>query len=264
MLVEAYPGSERITDKYGNLPLHRACETNTVETVECLLELYPESINMGDGYNAPIQQAISGLPFRRSNLAAGIEVMHFLLERNPDALTDAGSVSPLHIAIACRLWFDSYLIRINKSKNKVVDAVRHLIDAFPDSLRREDNEGLMPLHFFSLNDDMDEEVALEVLKIFLERCPESVRHTTRRGPSHNLSLPIHIAAMKQSLEFCRILIEEYPGSERMTNGYGDLPFHRACHYGTVATVKYLYQLYPESINVADNGGRYRFTKPFWA
>ena len=257
LLLEVYPESERIASDYGRIPFHWACEYNTVETVDYLLDLYPESINVGDGYYTPIQQAISGLPFRRRNLPAGIEVIHFLLERNPDALSDAGSFSPLHIAISCRwLSHQSYLISINKMKSNVVDAVRLLIDAFPDSLRREDNEGRMPLHLLSLNDDMDGEVALEVLKIFLERCPESVRHTTRRGPFHNLSLPIHIAAAKQSLEFCRILIEEYPGSERLTNGYGDLPFHAACHYGTVATVEYLYQLYPESINVAANSGHH--------
>ena len=154
LLIEAYPGSERIASDYGSLPLHWACENNAVETVEFLLNLYPESINMGDdyGYDTPIQKAISGLPSRRRNLAAGIEVMHFLLERNPDALSDARSFSPLHIAIFCRLWFDkfSYLNRINESKNKVLDAVRLLIDEFPDSLHREDNEGRMPLHFFSL------------------------------------------------------------------------------------------------------------------
>jgi ankyrin repeat protein len=37
-------------------------------------------------------------------------------------------------------------------------------------------------------------------------------------------------------------------------GNGALPFHRACAWNTVATAKYLYQLYPESINVSDNNG----------
>ena len=62
--------------------------------------------------------------------------------------------------------------------------------------------------------------------------------------------------MKQTPEFCRLLIEAYPGSERMTNFGGMLPFHFACQYNTVTTAKYLYQLYPESINVATGFGRY--------
>ena len=42
----------------------------------------------------------------------------------------------------------------------------------------------------------------------------------------------------------------------MANNHGKLPFHAACNYGTVVTAKYFYQLYPESINVADDNGWY--------
>jgi ankyrin repeat protein len=85
-----------------------------------------------------------------------------------------------------------------------------------------------------------------------ERCPESVRHATRESGS----LPIHLAAINQSPEFCRILIEAYPGSERITNDYGVLPFHIACHYNALATAEYLYKLYPESVHLATNDGYY--------
>jgi ankyrin repeat protein len=255
LLLEVYPESERIASDYGQLPFHWACENNTVETLKYLYELYPESINVAGGHNSPIYNTIFGLPYRRSgNPTTGMEVLQFLLERNPDALGSTGE-TPLHIACKHGAWF--HWARVHHTeKHIIVDAVRLLIDAFPDSLRREDDEGRLPLHLLCLNGDSDAEVMVEVLKIFLERCPEAVRHTTRVEPFHNLSLPIHIAAAKQSLEFCRLLIEAYPGSEQMTMGNEWLPFHAACMENNVATVKYLYQLHPESINVADDFGRY--------
>jgi ankyrin repeat protein len=139
------------------------------------------------------------------------------------------------------------------NKNVTLSMVQLLIDAFPESLRHESNNGRMPLHLLCRNKDLDdEEGGLEILKLFIMRCPESVKHATREDGM----LPLHSAAGFQSLEFCRLLIEAYPGSERITNDNGTLPFHNACARNTVATAKYFYQLYPESINVAENDGWY--------
>ena len=131
--------------------------------------------------------------------------------------------------------------------------VQLLLDAFPASVRNENNKGYMHLHVLCHNKHLGEEVGLEILKLLLERCPESVRHVTRNG-----TLPIHIAARDQSPEFCRLLVEAYPGSEQLPiiTGLGGLPLHLACAHNTVATAKYLYQLYPESINVAANSGHH--------
>ena len=124
--------------------------------------------------------------------------------------------------------------------------VHLLIDAYPESLCHEDSNGYMPLHDLCCNDNLDDEIGLEILKLLITRCPESVRHVA------GVQLPIHIAAGWQSPEFCRILIQAHPGSERMTDGSGFLPFHWACAHNTVATAKYFYRLYPESINMADD------------
>jgi ankyrin repeat protein len=133
-----------------------------------------------------------------------------------------------------------------------------LIDAFPDSLRHEDKKGWLPLHSLIHYKHLDEEVGLDVLKLFLERYPESVRHAARDG-----NLPIHNAALNQSPELCRVLIEAYPGSERMTDNLGRLPFHRACQSNTVDTAKCFYQRYPESIIVATNDGWYPIHLAIW-
>ncbi len=144
-------------------------------------------------------------------------ILRYLLKCFPGAaraIVEEGRL-PLHI------------ICINK--NVTPSMVHLLIDAYPESVSHEDNTGCMPLHSLCLNKNLDEKGGLEILKLFLKRCPESVRHTADSG-----DLPIHAAAMNQSPEFCRVLIEAYPGSERITNDNGVLPFLFACGNNTFA------------------------------
>jgi ankyrin repeat protein len=128
----------------------------------------------------------------------------------------------------------------------------------------------MPLHKLCDNKNVDEKIAMDILKLLVEKCPESVRHADNRG-----FLPIHLACGSRSLEFCRMLIEAYPGSERMAAASGLLPLHCACLLNNVAVVEYLYHLYPDAINhettngrypihVAINSMRYRVKKPIMA
>jgi ankyrin repeat protein len=97
---------------------------------------------------------------------------------------------------------------------------------------------------------VDENAAMEILQLLMEKCPEAVRHADNiKG-----GLPIHRASMRRSVEFCRVLIEAYPGSERITDAKGMLTLHWACVYNTVAVVEYLYKLYPDAINHETRAG----------
>ncbi len=165
-------------------------------------------------------------------------ILRYLLEYFPNAVRAIAEEGQLPLHITC----------INF--NVTLGMAQLLIDAFPDSLRHENKKGHTPLHVLCHNEHLDEGIKLRVLKLLLERCQESVRADTSED------LPIHIAAMSQSPEFCRVLIEAYPGSEQIIGSNGILPFHLACISNTVAAVKYLYQLYPESINVANSKGVY--------
>mmetsp|Transcript_22145 Transcript_22145/g.34761 ORF Transcript_22145/g.34761 Transcript_22145/m.34761 type:complete len:517 (-) Transcript_22145:181-1731(-) len=166
------------------------------------------------------------------------EIIQWLLEYFPAAIsaTDYIGQSPLHYACA------------NKGM-KSVRIIQLLIDADPNCVRSVDNHGRMPLHVLRIEDETAE---LEVLKLLIKKCPEAVRHANNRG-----SLPIHIAAKtSRSAEFCRLLIEAYPGSERIAGSCRRLPLHWACELNAVATVQYLYKLYPDAINHADTKGLY--------
>jgi len=97
---------------------------------------------------------------------------------------------------------------------------------------------------------MDETVGNQILELLIEKCPEAVRHAYNDG-----DLPIHLAVQAtKSPEFCRMLIEAYPGSERISLIEGGLLLHYACFYNTVDTVEFLYKLYPDAVNhVSTNG-----------
>ena len=141
------------------------------------------------------------------------------------------------------------------NENATLNMVQLVVDACPESLDRGDNDGFTPLHFLCNNKDLEDTTALDILAFYLERCPEAAQRVDEGG-----RLPIHVACRGlgcKSFEFCRMLIEAYPGSERIaaSGAYG-LPIHGACRWNTVALAEYLYKLYPESLNVPNFDGVY--------
>ena len=106
--------------------------------------------------------------------------------------------------------------------------IKVLFGAHPASIRSVNNEGYMPLHTLCRN--KKEATAMQILKFFLEKNPEAVRHATTRG-----YLPIHFAVGTKSPEFCRVLIEAYPGSNPNPNYDTSSPcmFKRFFSYGRI-------------------------------
>eukprot|EP00985_Skeletonema_marinoi_P011264 scaffold5334_cov74-Skeletonema_marinoi.AAC.2 len=172
-------------------------------------------------------------------------IIHCLLEYFPAAASITSTIRNTSLHVACL------------NKNVTLGVVQLLINAAPDSVRSLSvsvrsvtNRGWMPLHCLCGNRRLDDEISIEILKLLIQKCPEAVRHEGNTG-----DLAIHLASMKsKSPEFCRVLIEAYPGSERMTNSVGVLPLHIASSTNTVATVEYLYTLYPDAINHASAYG----------
>lgn len=82
--------------------------------------------------------------------------------------------------------------------------------------------------------------------------PEALATTDENG-----STLLHIATMfGRSPEFCKFRIELRPALVTTPNNYGYLPLHYACQLCKLESVKYLLEIYPESINIATVGGKY--------
>ena len=159
-------------------------------------------------------------------------MIQFLIDVSPDAASviSVHRQTPLHAACC--------------NKNATPCIIRILIDAHPSSRQVVDEEGDMPLHCFCRGRSNNDSEAIEILKILLKDCSFSTKHANNKG-----RLPIHVASISKSSEFCGLLIDAYPGSERMPRDeHGALPFHLAVRNNDIATIEYLYKLYPEALN----------------
>ena len=108
----------------------------------------------------------------------------------------------------------------------------------------------MPLHYLCNNGNVEETNAMQILKLLLEKYPEGVRQFIHgnNGDEGRGYLPIHIAALTKSAEFCRVLVEAYPGSLQITDENDALALHHACYNNKISTIKMLHKLYPDAIN----------------
>ncbi len=167
-------------------------------------------------------------------------IIQCLIEYFPDAIKSYDDYGGTVLHYAC----------LNKSITRGM--MQLLIDADPTNLRKGDTSDNTPLHTLC-RVEQDAFIAMEILKLFLENYPEAARHATENGYR---SLPIHFASESKSPEFCKVLIEAYPGSERIADDQGRLPLHYACAGGAVDAVEFLHKLYPDAINHADTSGCY--------
>jgi len=163
------------------------------------------------------------------------DVVKYLVETNPSSLQakDIYDKYPLHVACGKR--------------NMKTSIIEFLLRVCPDSIYHPSICDWLPIHCLC-EARMDDEVAIDVLKLLLETHPDSVA-------SFAEELPLHIAATNKSPAFCRILLDAYPESLIRRCGYdGSLPFHSAFYDGRPDTLEYLFKLFPESLYTRNNNG----------
>eukprot|EP00986_Skeletonema_menzelii_P007999 scaffold3240_cov155-Skeletonema_menzelii.AAC.3 len=234
-LLDYFPDAVNDVDGNGLLPLHFACENSSVslDIIQLLIDAAPDTLRSQDNYGRlPLHCCLCGNTDLLGEKKMS-DILKLLLEKHPESIRHADDNGQLPLHYACH--------------NNKVAIIELLIDAAPDSVRCGDKDGNLPLHRLCIDTDLDEMAAIQISKLLLEMHPESIRH----ADNNDGNLPIHIAAGRtKSSEFFRLLIEAYPGSERIAGQIGMLPFHYACIYNTVAIVAYLHERYPDAINHA--------------
>ena len=245
LLIESYPGSVRVSTKCEELPLHYACHDNSLPTVEYLYNLYPDAVNHATTEGKyPIHYAIkNGMGRRRATL----KIVQYLLDCDPRVKSQKiGTDFLLHFA--CMQTND------DSNVEACFQMIEAIYDAYPISVYCPSVGGL-PIHNLCRWKNRkieDEKVGRKILKLLLDKHPESIRGTM----NSERNLPLHCASSKRSPEYCQLLIESYPGSVRVRNSDGVLPLHYACHDNTLPAVRYLYILYPDAVNHATLSGLY--------
>jgi len=207
-----------------------------MEIVKLLVMAYPQSLMIADDEEYacyPIHAVIHQDP---NDLC---KIIEYFLEIEPSSLRvlDGDGNTPLYMA--CE----------NKGVN--LEVVQMLYNSWPEALRVSSGHNELPIHELCCNKKLANTTAIDVLRFMLSIDPTLVRE--RDGLDY---LPIHhavrSAANRKSLEFCKVLIDLYPESVRVTGtDSGSLPIHKAYD---IDIVQYLLELYPESINIQDSYG----------
>ena len=251
------------------------------EVIQLLIEKYPAAltktcfVNHGVEFgDIDAEDCIKGLPLHyylsRKNI--DINTVQMMVNAFSQALqnTDNGmKYSPLHIAISnpyirvhehipylltrtessvirhVDSWGRTILHIACSNKGVGLEVVERLCNMSPESITSSDDFGDIPLHALCQNQKIDEMASLEILRFMLSMHPDLPRYVS---DGH---LPIHHAVHCKSTSFCKELIDACPATLRAEACSTRLPLHSACEYGkrydTVDTIRYMLELYPESI-----------------
>ena len=273
-LIDAYPESLRMELDDG-LPIHRACRygtrDDTADTIQYMLELDPELINEQNDnerklssweqrgtvtsaytrffqllYNTfpgalllrdddgwlPIHRLCSNKDLDDAN---SLEILRFMLSIDPTLprKTDGDDYLPIHHAVCY----------------KSAAFCKELIDAYPESLRMELDDGL-PIHRACRYGTRDD--TADTIQYMLELDPELINAQNDGG-----WLPINHAAWQENTKAIELLLKFDPdaASKEVNDESRRLSLHVACNYNTnLSSIQVLYDAYPEAIDISDEDG----------
>ena len=253
MLIEAYPGSERIATSGGFLPLHIACRVGAVVTVEYLLKLYPESINLIDGDGGyPIHEVITRV---RNEPTIALEMVQMLLDCDPNVAFQKGA-GILPLSLACSFSADALAMnpfwgddaidmsRVNAALKKIAQV---LYDEYPEAI-----EDIM---ITAMN-----RLTPEGMQAFINTkrtIARQARNTRQMNtPDENGKLPLHRALRDNiTLGSIKLLVKGNPTAVQTPDNDGALPLHLAIqHHDSSAVVEYLIGLDSNSLTAVDRAG----------
>ena len=171
------------------------------------------------------------------------EIIQCLLKYFPAAVNEADDRNgclPLHYACRC---------------NATLGLIELLIDANPDSVRHEDNNGFSPLHWLCANKDTD---ITEIIQCLLSYYPAAVNVA---DDWERLPLTYACENSNVSLVIIQLLIDAAPDSIHCEDCSGRLPLHHLCNNKeldkttALQILKLLLEKLPESIHHAGGGGQ---------
>jgi ankyrin repeat protein len=241
VLIEAYPGSERITGHFGMLPLHCACFLNNVAVVDYLYHLYPDAINHAttDG-RYPIHITIDTTDLG-DNPAAAVDVVKFLLDCDPNVTLEKfqGTISPLHYA--CKKDYN------DSNTEAALQVIKVIYDAHPEAI--DDNEITSNIHRYH-----------QQVRTFLNgelvysRQARNLRLMTALDETGRL--PLHTALQNNvRLGSIKLMVKGNPLAIQSPDNSGTLPLHIACqHHESAGVVQYLVELDSTTLETVDRDG----------
>lgn len=199
----------------GALPIHCACRCNTVATAQCLLQLYPESINVEvNGGFYPIYWAIIGVR-KRADTEAAIDMVQYLLDYNPNvAKQELHDKPPLY-------WVCRYAGGVTSAKkmNAHLKILQVLYDAHPEAMENVSVTSDLPTFPQEVQAFIDAQLHYASL---------AREHHILTTPDENGQLPLHVA-LRDNVTFgsIKLLVKGNPSAVSVQDNRGMMPLHIA-------------------------------------
>ena len=234
-LVELYPESERIGSGDGSLPLHHACLKNTLPAVEYFYNLYPDAINHVTTFgHYPIHHALQE-NVGRSNDAASVDIVKFLLQLPGVRHQKFGGKSLLHFACMQSQHYNDLTIEA------VIQKLKIIFDDNPSSIM--DVANIRYRH----------KKVRAFIKGEMVYARQARDHRQMMRPDENGQLPLHRALRNNvMLGSIKLLLKGNRSAARSADNNGSFPLHLACqHHDSPLVIKHLIDFCPTTLRHVD-------------
>ena len=224
----------------GLLPLHIACRRNrNLNIIKRVFDVYPEALYKRCLGETPLEIARRKKRGETASFFCG--TLSIIRQAREDTLPDENGQLPIH--------------RFINNPQISLETVKLMLKANPDSLTASDNQGQIPLHIAV------EYRGLCFVKCLVESNVESLNIPDLRG-----NCALHHACLARKYDIIDYVLRISTLAAFTQNLDGKLPLHlllygknetcKQSYHDKIKRVKYLYQLYPESLNIADSHGNY--------
>jgi ankyrin repeat protein len=229
VLVETNGGLEYVkaADRWGCLPIHRACINCNVEAAKYLHSICPESINIADNdgqypLHCAIWYSIRGTDKDLENL------IQFLLLHYPDAVSKPTMYGDLALHLACGKHFEE------------MDIVKLVYNAYPQAIRTRGSNGKTLLDCCR---------NIDTRSFFEAQLEWESQAREQRQPDEHGWIPIHrfLHSTESSVGTVKLMISANPKSAKACDSKGFIPLHYACKFGHVDAAKFLVDFDKESM-----------------
>jgi len=240
-LLKLSPSSIRVLDGDDATPLHLACQSKSVnlEIVQLLFNAWPETMRMPRSDEClPIHQLCQNNMLDNND---SLDILRFMLDTDQTIARERNwdGELPIHCAV----------------NRHSVEFCEVLIDVYPESLRVQTSNNVLPIHRACGHEDATVDTIqsnADTIQYMLELYPESINARDSDG-----WLPIHNAAYRLGrTDIVETLLKHDPdgASKKTTNNAHQLPLHLACCSEGIEAVQVLYDAFPEALSVPNGRG----------
>ena len=245
-MVAAYPDCVTIKNRRGRLPIHEVCNCSDnisnldrkLQILDFLIEVFPESILVKDEDNITPSQVLQ------------FSIEYYLEENGNDIQNKNEHMFLLHQVTAGEFSFDLF---------------KFFLEAFPESCKLQDGNGMTPLHHACINCEHERHISIVFILVSQSPMSCNVKDNYGRTPAQlfrkeasleyeNGKLAMHNLAKETDKDgrLCSLLLflfQSFPEGVSMPDNSGMLPFHYAAlnEASSVEFVMHLIRWYPECV-----------------